>query len=352
MSAKQTSESVAGGGSAPGRRSNDPGRMTSFFQNQKRAAGARTNAAIVMTSSSEDRLVAELCALATPGRPTIKAMGNILDEIVDSKKREVAERRALRSRGDLERASSAATEPRGFVRSLTAPLGDLRAAIIAEVKRQSPSAGWIRDEYKPRADGSDAFDPGDIARRYHRAGARAISCLTDERYFGGHLSYLERVRSAVPLPVLRKDFMIDPWQILESRASGADAILLIAECLSDRSIAEMLALSIDLGMDVLVESHDLANLRRCVELTRSAPAGRVLLGVNNRDLRIMKTDLAHTLNVASEVPDPGLLVSESGIRTGADLNRLAEGGVRIALVGEHLMAQPDPGAALSAMLGV
>ena len=326
--------------------------MTSLFQNQKRAAGARTSAAIVKTSSRDDRLVPELCAQAALGRPTIRAMGNILDEIVESKKREVAERRVFRSQSDLERAASAASEPRGFVRSLTAPLDGLKAAIIAEVKRQSPSAGWIREEYKPRADGSDAFDPGDIARRYHRAGARAISCLTDEHYFGGHLSFLERVRSAVPLPVLRKDFMIDPWQILESRASGADAILLIAECLTDRAISELLALSIDLGMDVLVESHDLTNLRRSIELTRSAPAGRVLLGVNNRDLRIMKTDLAHTLRVASEVPDPGLLVSESGIRTGEDLDRLAEGGVRIALIGEHLMAQPDPGAALSSMLGV
>jgi len=279
-------------------------------------------------------------------------MASILDEIVAHKRFEVADRRVVRPSKELEHLAREMPSARGFVRSLTTPLDGQRAAIIAEVKRQSPSAGWIRAEYKPRADGSDAFDPGDIARRYHLAGARAISCLTDERYFGGQLSFLESVRSAMPLPVLRKDFMIDPWQILESRASGADAILLIAECLTDRAIAEMLALSIDLGMDVLVESHDLENLRRSIELTRRAPAGRVLLGVNNRDLRIMKTDLAHTLRVASEVPDPGLLVSESGIRTGADLDRLAEGGVRIALVGEHLMAQPDPGVALSSMLGV
>ena len=156
-------------------------------------------------------------------------MGSILDEIVETKKREVTERKALRSLAELERAAADADEPRGFVRSLTAPLGDLKAAIIAEVKRKSPSAGWIREEYRPGADGSDAFGPEDIARRYHQAGARAISCLTDEPYFAGRLSFLDRVRGAIPLPVLRKDFMVDPWQVAESRAAGADAVLLIAE---------------------------------------------------------------------------------------------------------------------------
>ncbi len=279
-------------------------------------------------------------------------MGSILDEIVETKKREVAERKALHSLAELERAAADADEPRGFVRSLTAPLGDLKAAIIAEVKRKSPSAGWIREEYQPGADGSDAFGPEDIARRYHQAGARAISCLTDEPYFAGRLSFLDRVRGAVPLPVLRKDFMVDPWQVAESRAAGADAVLLIAECLSDEQIADLLSRSLDLGMDVLVESHDRENLLRCVRLTRDCPAGRVLLGINNRDLRIMKTDLDHTLRMTADVPDPGLLVSESGIRTAADLERLGGAGVRIALVGEHLMAQTDPGAALSELLGV
>ncbi|MFI4872898.1 MAG: indole-3-glycerol-phosphate synthase, partial [Phycisphaerales bacterium JB061] len=134
--------------------------------------------------------------------------------------------------------------------------------------------------------------------------------------------------------------------------AGADAVLLIAECLSDEQIADLLSRSLDLGMDVLVESHDRENLLRCVRLTRDCPAGRVLLGINNRDLRIMKTDLDHTLRMTADVPDPGLLVSESGIRTAADLERLGGAGVRIALVGEHLMAQTDPGAALSELLGV
>lgn len=279
-------------------------------------------------------------------------MGNILDEIVETKKREVPERRAVRSRADLEALAADAPQPRGFVRALTAPLEGQSASIIAEIKRKSPSAGWIREEYKPAADGSDSFEPEDIARRYHRAGARAISCLTDEPYFAGKLEYLGRVRDAVPLPVLRKDFMVDPWQIAESRADGADAVLLIAECLSDEQIADLLSRSLDLGMDVLVESHDRENLLRCVRLMRDCPAGRVLLGINNRDLRIMKTDLDHTLRMTADVPDPGLLVSESGIRTPADLAHLGRAGVRIALVGEHLMAQPDPGMALSVLLGV
>lgn len=279
-------------------------------------------------------------------------MGNILDEIVETKKREVAERKALRSRIELNSLAADASQPRGFVRALTAPLEGQSASIIAEIKRKSPSAGWIREEYKPAADGSDSFELEDIARRYHRAGARAISCLTDEPYFAGKLEYLGRVRDAVPLPVLRKDFLIDPYQVSESRAFGADAVLLIAECLSDDRLAELLAIAIELGMDVLVESHDRENLARSIALTRDCPEGRVLLGINNRDLRIMKTDLDHTLRMTADVPDPGLLVSESGIRTPADLAHLGRAGVRIALVGEHLMAQPDPGMALSVLLGV
>lgn len=280
------------------------------------------------------------------------AMASILDEIVASKRAEVAQGRARRPEAALEREAREREPTRGFVRALTEPLICIRAAVIAEIKRKSPSAGWIREEYRPRADGSDDFAPEDIARRYHGAGARAISCLTDGPYFGGDLSYLDRVRAAVPLPVLRKDFMVDPWQILESRAAGADAVLLIAECLTDAEIASMLAQALDLGMDALVESHDAENFRRCAALTRGCPAGRVLLGVNNRDLRVMRVDLDHTLRMVREVPGCGAVVSESGIRTADDLGRLASGGVRMALVGEHLMAQSDPGAALSALIAV
>ncbi len=352
MIARIRSAEVAGGNSAPGRRPNDPGLITSARQNHASHAAETTNTPSVNASSKPEPSAEDACALAAPGRPTIRAMASILDEIVAHKGLEVAERKALSTPADLERSASEQPEPRGFVRSLTAPLGDLRASIIAEIKRRSPSAGWIRESYRPGADGSDAFAPEGIARRYHEAGARAISCLTDEKYFGGDLSYLERVRSAMPLPVLRKDFMIDPWQILESRAAGADAILLIAECLTDHEITQMLDLTLQLGMDALVESHDHQNLLRCVALTRDVPPARVLLGVNNRDLRVMKTDLGHTLRMKDQVPDPGCLVSESGIRTSKDLDRLGEGGVRIALVGEHLMAQNDPGAALSVLLGI
>lgn len=279
-------------------------------------------------------------------------MGGILDEIIETKKREVAAGKADRSLTDLRRAADGASEPRGFARSLTATRGHVRAAVIAEIKRKSPSAGWIRRAYMPGADGSDSFAPESIARRYHGAGAGAISCLTDDRYFGGHLSFLERVREAVPLPVLRKDFLIDPWQVYESRAAGADAVLLIAECLTDDQIRGLLEPAIGLGMDVLLESHDEHNLGRGIELTADAPPGRVLLGINNRDLRTMKVDLGHTLRMARLAPDPGLLVSESGVQTPADLDQLAQSGVRIALIGESLMAQNDPGAALAAMISV
>lgn len=279
-------------------------------------------------------------------------MGSILDEIVERKRAEVARLRPLRSGADLEREALARSAPRGFVRALTAPLAGVRASVIAEIKRKSPSAGWIRDEYRPGADGSDSFAPEDIARRYHHAGARAISCLTDEHYFGGHLSYIERVRMAVALPVLRKDFLIDPWQVAESRAAGADAVLLIAECLSDAEMSALLEAALAFGMDALLESHDRANLIRCIKLASDAPPGRVLLGINNRDLRTMKVDLGHTLRMAAEVPDASQLVAESGIRTPSDLDRLGVGGVRIALVGESLMAQSDPGAALSALIAV
>jgi indole-3-glycerol phosphate synthase len=277
-------------------------------------------------------------------------MATILDEIVEVKKAEVAERKLATPMADIERAAQAEAPARDFVDALTAPLDGLRAAIISEIKRKSPSAGWIRPEYEP-SDSNDVFAPEDIARRYHQAGARAISCLTDERFFGGRLDYLQRVRSAVPLPVIRKDFMVDIWQVFESRAAGADAVLLIAECLSDDQIIEMIEASVTLGMGVLLESHDEVNLDRSIRLAGQTHPKQVLVGINNRDLRIMKVDLGHTTRLAGKVPDASMLVSESGIKVSSDLDRLAESGVHIALVGEHLMAQPNPGEALSKLLG-
>jgi indole-3-glycerol phosphate synthase len=213
--------------------------------------------------------------------------------------------------------------------------------IIAEVKRKSPSAGVIRQD----------FDPVDIAARYHEAGASAISCLTDEADFGGRLAYIQMIRDRVPLPVLRKDFIVDAWQIWESRASGADAILLIAECLTEAQIVDFQIQAVELGLTTLLEVHDVENLYRVQHHVGFPHRGYALLGINNRDLRTMTTDLSHTLRLAELIEDRSILVSESGIRTAEDLRRLRSHGVHIALVGEHLMRQPDPGLALREMLG-
>lgn len=242
----------------------------------------------------------------------------------------------------LRGAARSACPARDFVGVL---LGCERpTAVIAEIKRRSPSAGWIRPEYE-----GPGFSPEDIARRYHGAGASAISCLTDERFFGGSLEYLERVKSAVPLPVLRKDFLIGEWQVWESRAAGADAVLLIAECLESGLMSEMMGTARELGMGVLVEVHDERELERVGPMV-SGRAG-VLLGINNRDLRTMRVDLGQTERLLPRVPEVSRLVSESGIRTAVDLERLRACGVRMALVGEHLMREADPGAALARLLG-
>jgi indole-3-glycerol phosphate synthase len=209
----------------------------------------------------------------------------------------------------------------------------------------SPSAGLIRPEYE-----GDAFRPEEIAKRYHECGASAISCLTDEKFFGGHLSFIRRIKDAVPLPVLRKDFLFDPWQLWESRAAGADAVLLIAECLTESQLLDMLILSQRLGLTTLVEVHELESLLKVRPHVGFPHAGYWLLGINNRDLTTMKVDLNHTLRLLDMVDDRNLIVSESGISAFDDLRRLREAGVRIVLVGEHLMRQPDPGEALTRLL--
>ncbi len=237
--------------------------------------------------------------------------------------------------------------PRGFFEALTAPPSDRdQTRVIAEVKRRSPSAGLIRPEYD-----SDSFDPAFIAQQYSEAGASAISCLTDEKFFGGDLGYIHQIKRRIGLPVLRKDFIIDPYQLVEARANDADAVLLIAECLSDDRIRELLALSAELGLSTLLEVHSRENLLRVLPILSENLNPRTLLGINNRDLTRMATDLAHTTQLLDLVPDRSILVSESGIRTHADLARLRQHGVRIALIGEHLMRQPRPGDALRAMLG-
>ncbi len=217
-------------------------------------------------------------------------------------------------------------------------------SIIAEVKRRSPSAGWLRPEYE------QAFDPVDIARRYHGAGARAISCLTEPDFFSGDPAYIHMIRDAVPLPVLRKDFIVDPYQVWESRAMGADAILLIAECLTESMLLDLLILARELELTALLEVHTMENLLRVRPHVGFPLRSYCLLGINNRDLDTMTTDVAHTLRLVDLVDDPSVLVSESGIREPADLKKLRDNGVSIALVGESLMRTEDPGAALEALL--
>lgn len=253
---------------------------------------------------------------------------------------------------EVVRARAGDAEPaRGFVEAVVGASSSGRFGVIAEVKRRSPSAGLIRPEYA-REGGEDGFDPVRIARAYSRGGASAISCLTDDKFFGGKLAFLQQIKDAVALPVLRKDFLIDPWQVYEARAAGADAILLIAECLPTALLDEMLGVAGNLGMGTLLEIHDAANLDRALDALARAP-GPTLLGINNRDLKAMTTDLGHSVRVAEGLGgrfDRSRLVSESGIRTGADLARLAAADIRAVLIGEHLMRQPDPGAALEALL--
>ncbi|MCC6675946.1 MAG: indole-3-glycerol phosphate synthase TrpC [Phycisphaerales bacterium] len=272
-------------------------------------------------------------------------MTPVLREIVDHKREEIARAKAAISMAELEALVAQEDPPRNFFAAVTRHPAPDHTAVIAEVKRRSPSAGLIRPEY----DGN-AFRPEAIARTYHEAGASAISCLTDERFFGGHLSFIHRIKDAVPIPVLRKDFLIDPWQLWESRAAGADAVLLIAECLTEGELIDMLILAQQLLLTVLLEVHEMDNLLKVRPHVGFPHPSYALLGINNRDLSSMQVDLNHTLRLVDLVDDRSILVSESGIRSARDLAKLREAGVRIVLVGEHLMRQADPGAALREML--
>ncbi|MEM9166273.1 MAG: indole-3-glycerol phosphate synthase TrpC [Planctomycetota bacterium] len=273
-----------------------------------------------------------------------------LADIIAVKTEEVAERKASVTMAELEAQVAQADPPRNFFSAVTRHTPTARTAVIAEIKRRSPSAGWMREEYRPREDGTDPFAPEDIARRYHAAGASAISCLTDGPHFGGELGYIERIKDAVPIPVLRKDFIIDTWQLWESRAAGADAVLLIAECLTEGLLVDMLILTQRLGMTALLEVHSMDDLLRVRPHVGFPHPSYCLLGINNRDLKTMTVDVAQTTRLADLIEDRSVLVSESGIRTPADLSRLRQAGVQIVLVGESLMREEDPGAALAALL--
>jgi len=254
-------------------------------------------------------------------------MSTILDKIVASKRREIDEQQQATPMSVLERRLAEAPPVRSFRAVLDMP-GEV--AIIAEVKKASPSAGVLRAD----------FDPVHIARIYAEHGAAAISVLTDEPFFQGQLAYLTAVRHAVSPPVLRKDFILERYQLVQARAAGADAVLLIAEILDEQALPRLLKQTHDLGMQALVELYDTENVQRVVD------SGAEIIGVNNRDLRSFVTRLEHTLELAERIPKDRILVSESGIRGSAEIQRLRSAGVKAALIGETFMRAPDIGAKL------
>ena len=259
-------------------------------------------------------------------------MPTILDKIVATKRQEIAAAKSARPASELRAAIETAPPVRDFFAALA---GDGPIRLIAEVKKASPSAGVIRAD----------FDPVSIAETYQRHGASCVSVLTDEPYFQGSLENLRRVRAAVDLPLLRKDFIVDAYQLLEARAAGADAVLLIAECLDDGNLRSLHNATIELGMTPLVELYDPANVSRVVD------AGATLIGINNRNLKTFETDLGHTIRLREQLPSDCLVVGESGIHTRGDVERLESAGVDAMLVGQSLIASDDIGAAVDQLLG-
>ncbi|MCB1748334.1 MAG: indole-3-glycerol phosphate synthase TrpC [Gammaproteobacteria bacterium] len=257
-------------------------------------------------------------------------MSDILTEITAHKATEVAARRAARPYAEVEAAARAADAPRGFLAALRARVAAGEPGVIAECKKASPSKGVIRADY----------DPAAIAPSYQRGGAACLSVLTDERFFQGGDADLVAARAACTLPVIRKDFMIEPYQVAEARALGADCILLIVACLSDARLDELAACAREFDLDVLVEVHDRTELERALRLRTP------LIGINNRDLKRFVTDLETTVGLLRDIPSDRFVVSESGIHTPADVAHLREHGVHAFLVGEAFMRAADPGARL------
>jgi indole-3-glycerol phosphate synthase len=263
-------------------------------------------------------------------------MSDILERIVAVKREEIAASKARRSEASLrELALARRDDVRGFAAALRAAIAAGRAGVIAEVKKASPSKGVLREH----------FVPAEIAASYERGGAACLSVLTDERFFQGSPAFLREARAVCKLPVLRKDFIVDGYQVSESRAMGADCILLIAACLDDSRMADLEAQALALGLDVLVEVHDGDELERALRLKTP------LVGINNRNLRSFEVSLETTLALLPRVPADRLLVTESGILARADVDRLRQAGVNAFLVGEAFMRASDPGSALAGLFG-
>jgi indole-3-glycerol phosphate synthase len=258
-------------------------------------------------------------------------VSDILERIVLAKREEIAAAKVRRGEASLREEAEAHRNTRGFAAALRTKVAAGQAAVIAEVKKASPSKGVLREH----------FVPTEIAASYERGGAACLSVLTDERFFQGAAAYLQQARAACALPVLRKDFMVDAYQVFEARAMGADCILLIAACLDDVQMADLEAQAHALGMDVLVEVHDGAELDRALRLKTP------LVGINNRNLRSFEVSLETTLDLLPCVPPHLLPVTESGILARADVRRLREANVNAFLVGEAFMRAPDPGKALA-----
>jgi indole-3-glycerol phosphate synthase len=262
-------------------------------------------------------------------------MSDILDKIVAVKRDEIAAARRVRDYASLRRDAEGRKDARDFAGSLRAKIAAGRAAVIAEIKKASPSKGVLREDFRP----------ADIAASYERHGAACLSVLTDQQFFQGATAYLQQSRAACALPVLRKDFMVDAYQVVEAREMGADCILLIAACLDDAHMADLEAQAHELGMAVLVEVHDGAELDRALRLKTP------LVGINNRNLRTFEVTLDTTLGLLKNVPADRLLVTESGILGRADVQRMRDAQIHAFLVGEAFMRADDPGVALGQLFG-